>query len=176
MDADLVEVGRRKAFVGLLGTIRVLPDLIATIAGGSLPRRPSGMRLRDIGTLPLGSGGWIVLGERPRKELALGLVGKFWRPVIQFVAVSRDDYAGFDSPGFAKTVYSLTVRPLDDHRTLLAVTMRTATTSASARRWFRRYWTFGVGAGAHVLVNGLLEVVRADAERRALDGPRADAA
>ena len=43
--------------------------------------------------------------------------------------------------------------------------MRTATTDEHARRWFRRYWTFGVGAGAHVLVNALLESVREDAER-----------
>ena len=29
---------------------------------------------------------------------------------------------------------------------------------------FRRYWTLGVGSGAHVLVHGLLEVGREDAE------------
>ena len=32
--------------------------------------------------------------------------------------------------------------------------MRTATTDEHARRWFRRYWTFGVGSGAHILVAG----------------------
>ena len=42
--------------------------------------------------------------------------------------------------------------------------MRTATTDATARQWFRRYWTFGVGPGAHLLVNGLLDVVRDAAE------------
>jgi hypothetical protein len=42
--------------------------------------------------------------------------------------------------------------------------MRTATTDDSARRWFRRYWTFGVGSRAHVLVNALLDVVRETAE------------
>ena len=25
-----------------------------------------------------------------------------------------------------------------------------------ARRWFRRYWTFGIGSGAHILVGSLL--------------------
>jgi hypothetical protein len=45
--------------------------------------------------------------------------------------------------------------------------MRTATTDEHARRWFRRYWTFGVGSGAYVLVNGLLEAVRDEAEQRA---------
>ena len=42
--------------------------------------------------------------------------------------------------------------------------MRTATTTVAARTWFRRYWTLGVGSGAHLLVNGLLEAVREQAE------------
>jgi hypothetical protein len=50
--------------------------------------------------------------------------------------------------------------------------MRTATTDDDARRWFRRYWTFGVGSGAHVLVNGLLDLTREIAEQRAI-GARA---
>jgi hypothetical protein len=43
--------------------------------------------------------------------------------------------------------------------------MRTATTDEHARRWFRRYWTLGVGSGAHVLVNGVQDVTREMAER-----------
>ena len=42
--------------------------------------------------------------------------------------------------------------------------MRTVATDDQARRWFGRYWTFGVGSGAHMLVRGLLDVVREDAE------------
>ena len=38
--------------------------------------------------------------------------------------------------------------------------MRTATTDEHARRWFRRYWTFGIGSGAHLLVGSLLESAR----------------
>jgi hypothetical protein len=62
-------------------------------------------------------------------------------------------------------VYSLSVRALDERRTLLTGVMRTATTDEEARRWFRRYWTFGVGSGAHVLVNGVIDLVREMAER-----------
>ena len=46
--------------------------------------------------------------------------------------------------------------------------MRTATTDEHARRWFRRYWTFGVGPGAHILVHALLEMIRRDSP----NGPR----
>ena len=50
---------------------------------------------------------------------------------------------------------------------LIAGLMRTATTDEHARRWFRRYWTFGVGSGAHILVASLLEAARRAAEGNA---------
>ncbi|MBI4898175.1 MAG: hypothetical protein HY827_07390 [Actinobacteria bacterium] len=106
----------------------------------------------------------MKLGEREGSELALGLVGKFWKPVIEYRAVAADDFADFAEPGFAKTIYAFRLQPSGDGRTLLTAVMRTATTDEHARRWFRRYWTFGVGSGAHVLVNGLLDTVRESAE------------
>jgi hypothetical protein len=79
-------------------------------------------------------------------------VGKFWRPVIDFGTVTAEWFRDFAEPGYAKTIYSLSMRALDKRRTLLSGVMRTATTDEHARRWFRRYWTFGVGSGAHILV------------------------
>jgi hypothetical protein len=61
-------------------------------------------------------------------------------------------------------VYALSARPLNSDRTILSGLMRTATTDEHARRWFRRYWTFGVGSGAHILVGSLLESARRAAE------------
>jgi hypothetical protein len=126
------------------------------------PHAPKHLRLRDTTDIPLGEGGWVLLGERPGDEIALGLVGKFWRPVIAFAKVSADEFRDFAESGYAKTIYSLSVRPLDGRRTLLSAVMRTATTDEQARRWFRRYWTFGVGSGAHVLVNGVIELYPRD--------------
>jgi hypothetical protein len=38
----------------------------------------------------------------------------FWRPVIEFAHVSSaDQFQAFAEPGFAKTVYTLSVRSLD---------------------------------------------------------------
>jgi hypothetical protein len=173
MDVDLIDVGRKRPLVGVLGAIRILPDIVSHMLHGELPQRPPAhMRLRDITSVPLDEGGWVLLGERPRDEIALGLVGKFWRPVIEFAKVPAERFRDFAEPGYAKTIYSLSVRPLDDRRTLLSGVMRTATTDEHARRWFRRYWTFGVGSGAHILVNGLLDVTREIAESRA-GGPDA---
>lgn len=163
--ADLIEVGRRRPLVATLGAVRALPEIVAHLLHGETPpAAPARLTLRDTTELPANGGGWILLGERPGQELALGMVGKFWRPVIQYADIDAEHFKTFAEPGWAKTVYSLSVTALDDDHTLLRAVMRTATTDEQARRWFRRYWTLGIGSGAHILVHGLLEVIREDAE------------
>lgn len=160
---DLIEVGRRRPLVAALGALRAMPELADHLLHGRRPpQAPQRLTLEDL-TAP-GPGSWIVLGEEPETEIALGLVGKFWRPVIEYVDLEPAQFAAFARPGYAKTIYSLALTPRGPAETLLTGTMRTLATDAAARRWFNRYWTLGVGSGAHVLVRGLLETVRADAE------------
>jgi len=167
MEVDLIDVGRRRPLVAMLGALRMLPDLVGHLLHGEHPKQPAQLRLSDLTRMPLGQGGWVLLDRREQDEIALGLVGKFWKPVIDFAQVSSAEaFRAFGDPGFAKTVYALSVRAISPNRTLLAGVMRTATTSEDARRWFRRYWTFGVGSGAHLLVHGLLDVTRELAEQR----------
>jgi hypothetical protein len=166
LDVDLLKLGRAAPLVGMLGALRMLPEVVGHLLHGERPAKPpESMRLRDLPSIPMYEGGWILLGERPGKEIALGLVGKFWRPVIEFARIgSAAEFRDFDEPGFAKTVYDLSARELDSNRTLLTGLMRTATTDEHARRWFRRYWSFGVGSGAHILVGSVLESARSAAE------------
>jgi hypothetical protein len=169
LDVDLIEVGHKRPLVAVLGALRILPDLVSHLLHGEPPpRQPEHLRLRDLATIPLDQGGWVLLGLREQDEIALGLVGRFWRPVIDFASVpSAAAFRDFAEPGFAKTIYALAVRELEPRRTLLSGVMRTETTDAHARRWFRRYWTLGVGSGAHLLVQDLLDVTRETAEERA---------
>jgi hypothetical protein len=169
LDVDLLELGREAPVVGMLGALRVLPEIVGQLLHGERPAKPpESMRLRDLPSIPMAEGGWILLGEHSGEEIALGLVGKFWRPVIEWARIeSADEFREFDQPGFAKTVYALSVRELEPNKTLLSGLMRTATTDEHARRWFRRYWTFGVGSGAHILVGALL-----DSARRVAEGDR----
>lgn len=166
LDVDLLKLGRAAPLVGMLGALRMLPEVVGHLLHGERPAKPpESMRLRDLPLIPMYDGGWILLGERPGEELALGLVGKFWRPVIEFARIdSAAEFRAFDEPGFAKTVYDLSARELASNRTLLSGLMRTATTDEHARRWFRRYWSFGVGSGAHILVGSVLESARRAAE------------
>jgi hypothetical protein len=168
MAADMIALGKRRPLVAIFSGLRLLPELVVRVLHGEgVPKSPKHLTLRGTAEVESGKGGWTLLAERPGKEIALGLVGKFWRPVIPYANVTADEFQRFDEPGYAKTVYALSVRPLAPGRTLLTGVMRTATTDDHARRWFRRYWTLGVGSGAHVLVNALLEVVREDATGRA---------
>jgi hypothetical protein len=166
LDVDLLKLGREAPLVGTLGALRMLPEVVGHLLHGERPAKPpDAMRLRDLPSIPMDEGGWILLGERPGEEIALGLVGKFWRPAIEFARItSSDEFREFDKPGFAKTVYNLAVREVGVSKMLLSGLMRTATTDEHARRWFRRYWTFGVGTGAHVLVGALLDSARRAAE------------
>ncbi len=165
LETDLIELGRRKPLIGVLGGARALPELaVRLLHGERLPGAPERMRLRDLPELPMESGGWLALGERPEDEIALGLVGRFWKPVIEYAEVEAGAFRAFAEPDWAKTVYALAVRPLGDGAVLLSGTMRTLGTDDAARRKFDRYWTLGVGSGAHVLVRGLLEAARDEAE------------
>ena len=166
LDVDMLKLGREAPLVGMLGALRMLPEVVGHLLHGERPAKPpDSMRLRDLPSIPMSEGGWILLGERPGEEIALGLVGKFWRPVIEFARIgTAAEFREFDEPGFAKTVYALSARELDSNGTLVSGLMRTATTDEHARRWFRRYWTFGVGSGAHILVAALLDSARRTAE------------
>lgn len=168
METDLLEVGQSRPLVAVLGLLRVVPEIIGRLMRGeSPPAQPTRLRLRDSAELPWQEGGWTLLAERSGEEIALGLAGKFWRPVISYDRISPEGFSSYSRPGYAKTVYSLGVRELDRGTTLLRAEMRTATSDEHARRWFRRYWTLGVGSGAHVLVNGVIELARDAAEARA---------
>ncbi|MGB6424468.1 MAG: hypothetical protein WBF18_04250 [Solirubrobacterales bacterium] len=165
LGVDLIEVGRLKPLIGALGAARMLPELAVHLLHGERPpQAPDRMTLLDTTEALADEGGWVLLAERPGEEIALGLVGRFWRPVIEYATVEPEEFDAFDEPGWAKTVYALSARALGPASTLLEGTMRTATTDEHARRWFRRYWTFGVGSGAHVLVQGLLDVACDEAE------------
>src|SRR4051794_18260610 len=100
LEVDLLQVGRRKPLIGLLGGLRLLPEIATTLLHGE--RRaaaPKRMRLLDTTARRAEEGGWVLLGERDGETLALGLVGKFWRPVIAFASVDREHFRDFSEPG-----------------------------------------------------------------------------
>jgi hypothetical protein len=69
----LLKVGREAPVVGMLGALRMLPLVVGRLLHGERPAKPpESMRLRDLPSIPMSEGGWILLGERSGEELAFG--------------------------------------------------------------------------------------------------------
>lgn len=98
---------------------------------------PSRITVRDFAAEEFG---WVLLHDEAPVELALGLVGAFWRRDYGVAHVRADEFAGFAEPGYAKTVADLSLRPYGFGRTLLTYENRTLTTDEASRKAFRRYW------------------------------------
>jgi len=53
--------------------------------------------------------GFVLLGETPREELLLGLVGRFWTARGDLQRLDAERFRGFREPGYAKAVWNFTL-------------------------------------------------------------------
>lgn len=157
--------------------VRGLP---VKLLGRPEPPPPSKMVLGGEGGLP----GWMVLRERPGREVVFGAVGKFWTPTITWNEdVDPDEFAAFTEPGWGKIACNLRAEPYGAQRTLLTYECRTLVTDPDARRKFARYWRLvrpfvgqhHEGDGAHDPCrrggHGALGLVRGGASRTRTSRP-----
>jgi len=136
-------------------------------SGREPPPPPRVVIGEDIAALP----GWVLLGERPNREIAFGAVGKFWHPTIEWRDVSPEDFSGFAESGWGKIAANLSVLPYGESASLLTYECRTVTTDPGSRRRFLRYWWLIRPFVAHIL-RATLRQIRTNAEASAtLGGP-----
>ncbi|HEX6290150.1 MAG TPA: hypothetical protein VFZ66_13230 [Herpetosiphonaceae bacterium] len=160
---DLMEVAQHSAIVQTLSTIRLLPErILARFHHAEAPAAPQPTyRIADLGA----EGEWVRIDEREGAEFVFGAIGRFWKSDAGFERIAAADFADFARPGYAKVAVGFTVQPYGIGGTLLTAEMRTATTDAAARRRFLRYWRV-VGPGASFIMRQIVEVIKANAERR----------
>ena len=111
--------------------------------------------------------GWLSLGELAEREIALGAVGRFWQPAIQWYDVTGmtpEEFAAFAEPGWGRIAANFTVLPYTPSRTLVSYEVRTATADAASARRFARYWAVIRPFVGHIM-RAALATVRADAQR-----------
>jgi hypothetical protein len=108
-------------------------------------------------------GGFMILGEEPKRELVIGVVGRFWRPDSGIERIDPKGFDGFVRPGFAKGALNFTVSERGPARTLLATETRVLCTDDAARRKFRLYWRV-VGPFSGVIRHLMLRQVKQVAE------------
>jgi hypothetical protein len=134
-----------------------------------LPARIRGQAAEPPPRLVLSQGdplpGWLLLGERPNRELAFGAVGKFWQPNIEWRDLAVDQFATFTEPGWGKLVADFSVLPYGTRATLLTYECRTVTTDPAPRQKFMRYWTVIRPFVAHIF-RATVRTIRDNAEQQ----------
>jgi hypothetical protein len=146
--------------------VRGVPARVAARFGRPAPPEPP-RHLPLTGGGP-GMEGWLSLGENPEREIALGAVGRFWRPDIEWYDVSEmtpQQFAEFDEPGWGRVAANLSLRPYGTARTLISYEARTAVGDPAAARRFRLYWALVRPFVSHIM-RAALAAVRRSAESR----------
>ncbi|QWF78017.1 hypothetical protein [Amycolatopsis sp. CA-230715] len=160
-ELDYTEV--RGGIASLATWVRAIPERRMARQHG-LPRVPTRMTIDDMTT----GSAWSLLGERPGQEFAIGAVGKFWRPVVDWRELDDADFDTFDEPGYGKVVMAIATRPYGPHRALLTVHSRVQLTDPASWVKFRRYWRIAspfIGS----VHTAILMTIAENARKRALD-------
>jgi hypothetical protein len=109
--------------------------------------------------------GWVVLGEVPGREIALGAVTRPWVANPVFRPLPPAEFAGFHEPGYTKIAWTLRADPISASASVARTETRVATTDQTARAAFRRYWSL-VSPGVELIRRVSLRLIKAEAERR----------
>ena len=110
--------------------------------------------------------GWGMLAEIPGREIVMGAATQPWMADVVFRPLPPEEFAAFHEPDYVKIVWTLRADSLGAGESIFRTETRVATTDATARAKFRRYWSF-MSPGIILIRRMLLGPLKADAERRA---------
>ena len=112
--------------------LRELPDRLMGALG-----RAGGLKNR----VAFGFHNFTALGRDGDRELAFGLVGKFWRSDYGSVAIDGPTaFEAFAEPGVAKLVLNFSAEPLGDRCTWLRTQTRVFCNDRASTLRFTPYW------------------------------------
>ena len=125
-------------------------------------RRPGATRRLTLAALA--DAGFVPLGERSGREIAFGLVGRFWSPSGGRVRLTPLEFRDYARPGYAKAVWTFTVEDEGEGVTRLVTETRIACVDAASRWRFRLYW-LGVRPFSGLIRRAMLRAVAREAAR-----------
>jgi hypothetical protein len=157
------EADLRDPIISALFALRELPQRLTRRLHGQPP--PPAPPKVTFGTMIQDGPGWTLLAEQPGQELVVGSVGRFWERDYGGRAVTAEEFAAFNEPGYAKVVLGFSVRPGPLGETILRYEARTLTTDDTARHKFRRYWRL-IRPGVSLVMRAALRRIRLAAERQ----------
>lgn len=112
--------------------------------------------------------GWRVLAAKPGHEIIVGAVTQPWLPNVVFRGLAPDEFRSFQEPDYVKIVWTLRADPVGEAGSIFRTETRVTTTDPTARAKFRWYWA-RFSPGILLIRRGALGLLKADAERRALE-------
>ena len=152
--ADVVMAAAREIELLKSPVIRAILKARELALGGEPDKRDHPTALVD----QMLSIGWVVLAERPGREMVLGSVTQPWQAAPVFRSVPAAEFRDFSEPGYVKIAWTLRADPIGETRSTFHTETRVCTTDAEARRRFRNYWSF-VAPGVEVIRMAMLRPV-----------------
>ena len=108
---------------------------------------------------------FIVLGERPGREIVVGAIGQFWAD--RYVRLrSANAFTTFRDPRFARVAINVLIRDDGNGGSLVSTETRVLCPDPQARRKFGDYWRLWTPGGSVVRTQWL------NAVRRRAEAPR----
>jgi hypothetical protein len=138
----------------LLG-LRALPSFLSRNRRRRVPRVDLDGLLKN---------GFVLLGENPPNEIALGLAGRFWT-VAGGTCRLHDacEFRSFGESGYAKAVWNFSLVEESRGITRLATETRVQCLDDTSRRRFRWYWSL-VGPFSGLIRREVLRTIRKSSE------------
>lgn len=132
LDAVMVPGTTEDPWIHTFIRLRELPNRLWGALGGI-----SGLEKRPL----FGLNNFTSLGRDSDRELAFGLVGKFWQADYGLVAVcSPGEFEDFSEPGVAKLVLNFSTQSLGNGRMRLLTETRVFCNDRKSTRRFTPYW------------------------------------
>ena len=102
--------------------------------------RLRGMPSASIRLEHLRQSGFILLADHPGQSLVLGLVGRFWLPTGQLIAVAPEDFRAMAPAGCAKAAWDFVIEETRPGCVRLSTETRVRCMDARSRKRFSLYW------------------------------------
>lgn len=159
--ADIVIASAKQLELLKSPVIRAIFRARELALGGEPDTRPHPTALME----QMQSIGWVVLSERPGREIVFGSVTQPWQAAPVFRSIPADQFKDFSEPGYVKIVWTLRADPVDDQHAVFHTETRVCTTDGQARERFRTYWSF-VAPGVALIRRAMLRPLKRAAESR----------